>query len=220
MSRVLAFDLGASSGRAMLGELIDEARRICSGNVYVCVVSDHGSLDNTHNISPNVLLRQAGLIQIDDESRVLDWKAWSQRAGGTAEIRLANPDDAETRTRVEQILADLAADPDSGILEVLNHQQALERGGFAQADYVLVSKKGYELRDDVVGEYCRTTLHQKAQHGYSENFPEMRASFLIAGPGIAPGTDLGCMQLIDIAPTLAHLMDVSLPEAQGTPRLD
>ena len=45
---------------AMLGELIDEARRICSGNVYVCVVSDHGSLDNTHNISPNVLLRQAG----------------------------------------------------------------------------------------------------------------------------------------------------------------
>ena len=204
---------------AMVGSLIDEARRICNGNVYVCVVSDHGSLDNTHNISPNVLLRQAGLIQIDDEGRVLDWKAWSQRAGGTAEIRLADPDDADTRAKVEKLLADLLADPDSGILEVLNHEQALERGGFALADYVLVSRKGYELRDDVSGAYCRTTLHQKAQHGYSENFPEMRASVLIAGPGIAPGTDLGSMNLIDIAPTLAHLMGVSLPDAQGQSRL-
>ena len=32
----------------MLGQLIKEAERITEGNLVVCVVSDHGSLDNTH----------------------------------------------------------------------------------------------------------------------------------------------------------------------------
>lgn len=54
----------------------------------VCVVSDHGTLDNRYNIRPNVKLREAGLITTDGNGRVTDWRAWSQRAGGMSEIRL------------------------------------------------------------------------------------------------------------------------------------
>ena len=79
---------------------------------------------------------------------------------------------------------------------------------------MLVSKKGYELRDDTDGEYCRTTLTQKAQHGYSEEFPEMRASFMIAGKGIGKG-NIENARLIDVAPTLAAIMGADLPDAQG-----
>ncbi len=53
----------------MLGELIEEAECITEGHLVVCVVSDHGSLDNTYNISPNVLLKKAGLIETPDLSR-------------------------------------------------------------------------------------------------------------------------------------------------------
>lgn len=46
---------------AMLGQIIEEAEKLTDGRLVVCVVSDHGSLDNTHNISSNVLLHDAGL---------------------------------------------------------------------------------------------------------------------------------------------------------------
>ena len=204
---------------AMLGRLIEEAERITQGDLVVCVVSDHGTLDNHYNISPNVLLHQAGLIELDPEGNVTSWKAWSQRAGGTAEVRMADPQDEATRRTLAGIMKQLAEDPDSGILEVVDREGARARGGFPDAEYVLVSKKGYELRDDVTGDYCRTRLTQKAQHGYSENFPEMRASFMLWGKGVRPGSDPGEFELIDIAPTLAAMMGVSLPDAEGVNRL-
>ena len=198
----------------MLGELIAEAKRITDGHVIICVVSDHGSLDNTHNISPNVLLREAGLIEADEQGRVTAWKAFSQRAGGTSEIRMANPDDEEAAKALKTVMEQLKADPESGILEVLTGEEAKKRGGFPEAAYVLVSEKGYEIRDDVVGEYCRTRLTQNAQHGYSEEFPEMRASFMLTGEGIEKG-NIDNVRLIDVAPTLAGRMGFVLPDAEG-----
>lgn len=198
----------------MLGELIEEAMKITDGHLIVCVVSDHGSLDNTHNISPNVLLHDAGLIQTDENGRVISWKAFSQRAGGTAEVRLADPEDKEAADALKKIMDQLLADEYSGIMEVLNGEESKKRGGFPEAAYVLVSDKGYELRDDVTGDYCRTRLTQKAQHGYNENFPEMRASFMLTGEGITKG-NVENVHLIDVAPTLAGLMGFVLPDAEG-----
>lgn len=198
----------------MLGELIDESERITGGDLVICVVSDHGTLDNTHNISPNVLLKEAGLIETDAQGKVTRWKAFSQRAGGTAEVRLADPKDQGVADLVKGIMDRLAADPESGILEIVDHEGAKARGGFPDAAYVLISQKGYELRDDVEGAYCRTTLTQKAQHGYNEDFPEMRASFMLSGKGILPG-NIEHARLIDVAPTLAGIMGVKLPDAQG-----
>lgn len=199
---------------AMLGELIAKAHRITDGHLVVCVVSDHGSLDNTHNISPNILLREAGLIEADEKGNVQSWKAFCQRAGGTAEVRLADPLDTQVAEALGVVMKKLEKNPESGIREVLTGEQARKRGGFPQAAYVLVSENGYELRDDVVGEYCRTRLTQKAQHGYSEEFPEMRASFLIAGEGIGKGS-VRDVRLIDVAPTLAGFMGEVLPDAEG-----
>lgn len=198
----------------MLGQLIETAREITDGHLIVCVVSDHGTLDNTHNISPNVLLKDAGLIETDNQGKIKSWKAFSQRAGGTSEIRLADPEDTEAAEILKNVMAQLASSPDSGILEVLTREEAVKRGGFPEAAYVLVSQKGYEIRDDVTGDYCRTRLTQKAQHGYSENFPEMRASFMLTGEGIEKG-HIQNVRLIDVAPTLAGLMNFELPDAEG-----
>lgn len=204
---------------AMLGQMIEKAHSMTAGHVVVCVCSDHGSIDNQYNISPNIKLREAGLIDIDGDGTVKDWEAWSQRAGGMSEIRLKNPDDEAARTRLAQAVKALAENPDSGILEAVDREGALARGGFPLAEYVLVSKKGYEIRDNVTGPYCTTKLHQKAQHGYSEEFEEMRASFMVEGEGIRAGENLGAMNLIDIAPTLAAVMGFELPQAEGKRRM-
>lgn len=199
----------------MLGLLIERAHQLTEGHVVVCVCSDHGSLDNRFNISPNVKLREAGLIDTDEAGRVTGWRAWSQRAGGVSEIRLKDPEDLEAKRALKQAVEALAADLDSGILEAVNREEAVKRGGFPLAEYVLVAEKGYEIRDNVQGPYCTTKLHQKAQHGYSEEFEEMRASFMLEGEGIRAGEDLGAVRLIDAAPTLAAVMGFELPQAEG-----
>lgn len=199
----------------MLGEMIQRVHQLTEGHVVVCVCSDHGSLDNQYNINPNVKLKEAGLIETDEAGTVTGWRAWSQRAGGMSEIRLRDPEDEEGKAMVENVAKSLAEDPDSGILEAVDREQARQRGGFPLAEYVLVSRRGYEIRDNVNGPYCTTKLHQKAQHGYSEEFEEMRASFMLEGQGIEAGRDLGAVRLIDVAPTLAALMGFELPQAEG-----
>ncbi|MGG7079281.1 alkaline phosphatase family protein [Clostridium sardiniense] len=199
----------------MLGILIKEVHEITNDNVVVCVVSDHGTLDNEYNINPNMLLKEAGLIDVDECGNIISWKAWAQRAGGTAEIRVKDSEDAETIDKLKKVIEKMTSDEESGILEVLDREEAKKRGGFPLAEFVLVAKKGYEIRENVLGDYCTTKLAQKAQHGYSENFEEMKSSFLIEGKGIKSKQDIGEMNLIDIAPTLANIMGFVLSQAEG-----
>lgn len=205
---------------ALLGELVQEAREATGGDLLVAVASDHGTLDNTCCIKPNVRLREAGLISLDQRQRVTGWKAWCQRAGGTAEIRLRDAFDAGTRLRVRDLLEELKADPASGVLDWLDgHQARRERRGFAEADFVIIARKGHEIRDEADGAYLDPVPAQAAQHGYDETFEEMRAWFSLTGPGVPAGLDLGPMDLVDIAPTLAARMGFPMPTAEGVDRM-
>lgn len=56
----------------------------------------------------------------------------------------------------------------------------------------------------------------KGEHGFGLNHPEAETLFLLSGPGMKKATLPG-MELVQIAPTLAKLMGLSLPEAQGRP---
>lgn len=193
-----------------VGELTAETEGI------VCVISDHGTLDVSHCIHPNALFYEAGLIRDDGAEKVQSWRAWSQRAGGISEVRLFDSGDGEAARTVETILRGLAAKPDSGVLEVLTGREAREkRHGFAMADFVIVAKRGYEIRDDFTKPYMTETLAQKAQHGFSEEFEEMRATFIAAGNGLPGRRTVEGMSLVDIAPTLAGWMGFPMAEAEG-----
>lgn len=89
----------------------------------------------------------------------------------------------------------------------------LFRIDFSISDSLKIVRKSVLIYETIIA-YCRTTLTQKAQHGYSEEFPEMRASFMITGTDIKPGHIEG-VRLIDVAPTLAAIMGISLPDAEG-----
>jgi hypothetical protein len=52
-------------------------------------------------------------------------------------------------------------------------------------------------------------------HGYLNTDPEMNGIFVASGAGIKPGSKLGQIRTIDIAPTLAHILGLKLKAAQG-----
>ena len=66
---------------------------------------------------------------------------------------------------------------------------------------------GFCFVDDLVPTY--------GEHGFGLNCPQARTLFCLSGPGAKKGARLAEMNLVDIAPTLAHLMKWSLPDAQG-----
>jgi predicted AlkP superfamily pyrophosphatase or phosphodiesterase len=54
-------------------------------------------------------------------------------------------------------------------------------------------------------------------HGYDPNLPEMGALMLAAGRGIPAGVRIGAVPMIDIAPTVAHLLGIEPPlQSSGT----
>lgn len=199
-----------------LGILIEKAREITDDNVIICVISDHGMLDNIADIRPNTQFLKEGLITVDDNDNIIDWEVWCQRAGGAGNIKLKDPNNNEVREKVKTILEGLVEDKDSGVVELMTGQEAsLKRRGFPDADYVISSKPGYEVREDLHGDFLTFDKTQKAQHGYCEDLQDMKGVFYISGKNIEEGRDLGGLNLIDIAPTLARLMGFDMETAEG-----
>ena len=48
----------------------------------------------------------------------------------------------------------------------------------------------------------------------------MRAVFIACGAGIKPGTKLGEINNTDVAPTIAKLLGLEIPNADGKPLVD
>jgi hypothetical protein len=52
-------------------------------------------------------------------------------------------------------------------------------------------------------------------HGYLPDHPSMRPMLVISGAGIGPGRTLGRVKNIDVAPTIATLLGLSLTDVDG-----
>ncbi|MEW6207079.1 MAG: ectonucleotide pyrophosphatase/phosphodiesterase [Acidobacteriota bacterium] len=214
-------DAGPYSGKAFAGlEEIDSlvgllraAAERARGRAYVCVVSDHGFIQTDKVININSALREAGLATVDEKGKLKSWRAIGWYAGGSLAVMLANKDDAEAREKTREVLKRLAADPANGLHRVIESSEAERMGGFAGAAFVLCAKTGYRFGNDLTAPVAQSG-RPGGTHGYFPELKEMDASFLIAGPGIAP-KNLGRIRMIDIAPTLAGLMKVKLPTADG-----
>jgi hypothetical protein len=56
---------------------------------------------------------------------------------------------------------------------------------------------------------------QHGSHGYPNTFPLMQAIFIASGAGIKPVGEIPAILNIDVAPTLAKILKVQMPDVQG-----
>ena len=81
---------------------------------------------------------------------------------------------------------------------------------------ILATGQGYsfngELTGDVIGP---ATATYKGTHGHLPQPAYMHATFVAAGTGIQPGVRLKTINNIDVAPTIARMMGLKLPSAEG-----
>lgn len=59
------------------------------------------------------------------------------------------------------------------------------------------------------------TSHGGGGHGWSPFHPEMMGSFIAFGPSIQQNVQLNTVRLVDIAPTIAKLLNIEMKNVEG-----
>jgi predicted AlkP superfamily pyrophosphatase or phosphodiesterase len=199
----------------MIARLISQEKTNNPDSAIV-IVSDHGFAHVNHALNLFIPFLQAGLIQTKSSSgavAVTSWSAEPWPLGAMFAIMLHDPSDTTTLEKVHALLTKLAADPNNGIEAVLDQKQVAALGGVPQASFVVTLKPGYTAGGSLTGPLVGESP-VKGTHGYNpQTTPEMHASFFAVGPGIHAGKDLGIIDMRSIAPTIAGLLQVSLPTA-------
>ncbi|HXG65676.1 MAG TPA: alkaline phosphatase family protein, partial [Blastocatellia bacterium] len=181
------------------------------------IVSDHGFAAVEKRFEPNVVLVKEKLITLDAAGKATDWKAAAWPAGGGCAIMLRDPNDKETAAKVAEIFRKIAARGGSPINRVLTPDEVKRLGAVPQAALMLDAAPGYTFGEALTGPEVHTPANYRGTHGQLPTRADMRASLVIYGEGARVGAKVALARMIDIAPTAAALLGLSLPQAEGSP---
>jgi predicted AlkP superfamily pyrophosphatase or phosphodiesterase len=86
------------------------------------------------------------------------------------------------------------------------------------ADLWLAAKEGYSFSNShTAKEVVTVNAKRDGTHGFLPSHPEMRGIFIAWGRGIKPGVKVGLIQNTQVAPTVAKLLELDFPTADGKP---
>lgn len=176
----------------------------------VIVTGDHGFYRVHSAFQPNVVLREAGLLQVDAMGRITSWQAQAHRSA----IRLKDPSDTALAARVEKLFMDLAEGRYKGLFRVVRRAEIAARGGDLDALLFLEPVEGYTTAAGTTGEFL-VASSRHGDHGYMPDAPAMHTGLIVAGAGVQKGLGMPLARQIDIAPTAARLLGIELPRAEG-----
>lgn len=204
---------------------VGHLHRRAGAETILAVASDHGMTGVARTLKPNVALRRAGLLTLDADRRVDLARTRAVYFPGNSGYVLINgagrkggivrpQEEDAVRAEVAAVFRGLR-DPATGqpvVLDLIDSRTPTEPGigGPTGGDLYLSIAPGYALSGDLAGEVLEST-RPKGDHVLNPERPELKAGFVVAGPGVSIGADLGGVRLIDIAPTLCALLGIDPP---------
>lgn len=210
---------GNNAGRNTIAFLDDRVRDVIEAvraagdfdRTTFIIVSDHGQQSVHQLLHPNVLLKHAGL-----------------QAGAATQPSFCITDDGfalvfqrdSTAASIKAIKSLFAGTP--GLRAALTPAEAAKEGWPTPAqsdqapDLLLYAADGYAFKKGDSGDYV-TPTREIGAHGYPNSLPLMQGIFIAAGSGIPRKGEIPAFPNLDVAPTIAQLLHVSLGAVQGRP---
>ena len=189
------------------------------------ILSDHGQMDYVRHTRPNAMLVDRGLVQLNEEGEVKDWVIYGVSNGHTMSFYEKDPNDIDAHNRAFDVLKELADEGVWGFREVFTRQEAADRfhwdGSFAFA----IEGDGYTsfqnspLKPFSIDVPLKDYRMGKASHGYMPD-KGPQPVFLVKGPDFKENKVLPRREIVDVAPTFARLLGITLKDAQGTPMIE
>jgi predicted AlkP superfamily pyrophosphatase or phosphodiesterase len=202
---------------AMIGQVWDELKKNYAGSATLFVVSDHGFSPIEHAVLPNVVLRNAGLIDVKG-TRISGGSVHLVIQGGCAMVYiLDNANRVSIAGKVEKAFTGV-----DGIDRIVSPEHTKEYGVADPKvdpnapDMLLFAKEGWTFGDTAAGAMTFVDKPERAgTHGHDPNLPDLHATFVAWGEGIAKGMNVGPIENIVVAPTIAKLLGIEMKNTDG-----
>ncbi|CAM4068278.1 Predicted pyrophosphatase or phosphodiesterase, AlkP superfamily [Pedobacter westerhofensis] len=178
-------------------------------STVLLIGGDHGFYDVKKTVSPNVWLKEAGLIT---DLKSGDWKAQFNTSGGSAYLYLKDPADMATVNKVKALLD---AQPDSvkQYYRMISKEQLTKGGYNPNVAFALTGE-----HDAAFGSSSTVEALKAGKGGTHGHFPDtknIRTGLIAHGPGIRKGAVIAEMNLRDMTPIIVKLLGIPFPQVDG-----
>jgi len=206
-----------------LGKLL---QTMCLGDDAIFVLSDHGMAPIHSEVYVNTILQRAGLLQYGEGSNfpvdTAHSKAIAFASGGAVHVYInlqgreqpgivSSEDYAQVQEEIVDALQG-ATDAEGQPLfaRVLKREElaALHLDSPNSGDVFAQAELGYTLTDWRGHRTVVEPAPYYGQHGYDSTWPEMHAILVAAGYGLKSDVTIPAVRLVDVAPTVARLLDL------------
>jgi predicted AlkP superfamily pyrophosphatase or phosphodiesterase len=177
-------------------------------STLLIVTGDHGFLDVTTSVNPNVWLKQAGLIT---NLKTGDWKARFFSVGGSTYLYLKNRSDKVTLNKVNEVLKNL---PDSAkqYLRIIDRKKLNKIGGNPEVEFAISGLHGASFGNDTEGDAIKPG--KGGSHGYFPDFKEIQTGFIAYGNSVNKGS-VNEMNEKDITSVVIKALGLNFSTAEG-----
>ncbi|WP_147915769.1 alkaline phosphatase family protein [Ruania zhangjianzhongii] len=186
----------------------------------IVLVSDHGHLDTEQHTNLNTVFAERGFLRTAEDGSLIDYDVFCLGAGLSGQLFLAEGITAERRAQVEELLAEIEADPAYRIEKFWTAAEARRDYGLdGPFEWVVESEPGVIVgmlwnRRPVLVRGEADYPAPVGAHGHAPRYGGQPV-FIATGPAFRPDVDLGRRSMLDEAPTFAAVLGLALPDAEG-----
>ena len=181
------------------------------------ITTDHGFKKVANFSYPNVVLKKAGLVKTAGPT-VTHCDVYAMTQGGIAFVYVLDPArKAELLPRLKELFATA-----EGVERVIDATEAHTLGlptpaeNQGMGELILYPKNGYSFSAGAAGDVVSgPSINYGGSHGYFSGDHELDGIFVASGAGIKKGARLERVRNVDVAPTIARLLDLKLPPPDG-----
>jgi hypothetical protein len=173
------------------------------------VVGDRALLPVHTAVRPNFIMAKAGLLSLESSGAVESWSAVVRSNGGSAFVYAR-----DDRSAVGARSALEAEAERSGAYRIVTAEEMIRRDADSEAWFGLEARRGFAFEDSARGPLLRPA-NRRSAGGYLEPGPKLGPGFVAYGRGVRRNLRLPEIDQLDIAPTVAKLRGLELPDARG-----
>ncbi len=181
------------------------------------ISTDHGFKKVDKYIYPNVVLKKAGHAKALGP-KITTCEAAAMTQGGMCFVYVTDPArKAELLPKLKELFATV-----EGIDKVIDGTEGPSLGmptpeeNQGMGDLILYPKAGYAFNASAAGDAdTAPTVNYGGTHGYLASDPELDGIFIASGAGIKKGIVLPRTANLDVAPTIARLLNLNIPKPEG-----
>ncbi len=201
-----------------LGRIIKSLKK---ANVYedtnFIILGDHGQLEVKKLISPNVILKDKGLITVNDDGDITNYKAIFKSAGISSHLIVK---DKTILAEIENILVEMKNNESLEIESIFNRDELKNNYRLdCDAEFVIEGKSGVAFSNDVCGDIIKETDNSNykyclATHGHLP-YKGDKPPFIAKGPNIKENLIIERGNLVDEAPTIMKIFNIDMKSIDG-----